>query len=32
MTLLCMHKVLPTGRGKQMIVISFSDVSVVLFT
>ena len=26
-TLLCMHKVFPTGRGKQMIMTSFSDVS-----
>ena len=26
MTLLHMHKIFPTGRGKQMIVTSFSDI------
>ena len=29
MTLLCMHKVFPTRKGEQMIVMSFSDVTVI---
>ena len=32
MTLLCMHKVFPTGRGKQTIVMSLGDVTVVMLT
>ena len=29
MTLLCMHKVFPARKGEQMIVTSFSDVTVI---
>ena len=32
MTLLCMHKDFPAERGKQMIMMSFNDVTAVLLT
>ena len=32
MTVLCMHKVFPTRRGKQMIMMSISDITVTVLT